>query len=287
MRKLTMIKKIRITNHNERFVRDTTIGKVYDATFHKKGTENAWGALSLEDTLCFRDDVGGKVSIWTCDDVYEVVEEEPTSETKEDDWNTVNWDEIPEDVEAVITFRDVEPSYYKVVDGTLLVQPCRVGGYGESIFSTIEALIPSYEDRCHLRPTPTTQPTPEPPESTQVESSEVEAATTPEFDWGGVDDDVEAVVLYLDDHPDFYKYIGGKLHVQFNRGDKYSRSDCDTICDLSEDYDEGRVLIRPVTETPTHSEPPSIHTILQEAQQAILEHHGVTGKVKFTVECSE
>lgn len=31
----------------------------------------------------------------------------------------------------------------------------------------------------------------------------------------------------------------------------------------------------------------SISTILQEAQQFILKHHGVTGKVSFTVEYSE
>lgn len=116
--------------------------------------------------------------------------------------NKVNWDEIPEDVEAVVTFKCGELSYYKVVDGEVRVQCWRGNPYRFSDDQSLQKLKDTYGDRLHLRPTPTT----EPPESTQVET-------------------------------------------------------------LGENK-------------------PSISTILQEAQQAILKHHGVNGKVMFTVECS-
>jgi predicted metal-dependent HD superfamily phosphohydrolase len=78
MRKVTMtIKKIKITSHGRRAVRDTTIGKVYDVTFHSRGSIDACGYLCQHDSLCFRDDVGDKVAIWTHDPVYVVIEVSP------------------------------------------------------------------------------------------------------------------------------------------------------------------------------------------------------------------
>lgn len=71
------IKKIKITSHSDVAVRDTTIGKVYDVTFHSKGSRDSWGYPCKHDSLCFRDDVGDKVSIWTHDPVYVVIEVSP------------------------------------------------------------------------------------------------------------------------------------------------------------------------------------------------------------------
>lgn len=348
-----MIKKILITNHNDRAVRDTTIGKVYDVTFHKEGAHDAWRHICRKDTLCFIDDKGDKVSILTCDPVYEVVdEEEPESPTGEDEWNTVDWDEIPEDVEAVATFKYDEPSYYKVVDGTLQVQCHRESVFSESLYVRLDSYINVFGDRFHLRPSPITQPTPEPPESTQVESSEVEATTTPEFDWSSVEKDVEAVIVHGGGVRQYFKMDGGLL-LRRNRAvgdweksyyyqtlDEREKCMCDYWCKEAKflrrppatTHPEGNVAckveldhglfkdeldllsrnltpkefewykrvsaqmredllkdfttstIRTGTYTP---KPPSIHTILQEAQQSILKHHGVTGKVSFTVGCSE
>jgi hypothetical protein len=140
--------------------------------------------------------------------------------TNNNNWNTVNWDEIPDDVDAVVTFEHDEPSYYKEVEGELQVQCYRSDSFECSHRRGIESAIEYFGDRFHLRPTPvpqpTVEPTPEPTESTQVESSEVD------------------------------------MYAMFKGADSK----------------------------------PSISTILQEAQQSILKHHGVTGKVKFTITCS-
>lgn len=333
-----MIKKIRITNHNDRAVRDTTIGKVYDVTFHEKSSRDDWGHICRKDTLCFIDDKGDKVSIWTCDPVYEVVDEEkPKPDTEEDNWNTVNWDEIPEDVDAVLTCREAVPSYYKIVGDQLKSQHYRGETFIDSPYEGICDVIKRFGARVHLRPTPIIPPTPSTPESTQVETSEVEATTTPEFDWSSVDSDVEAVIVYKGGVRQYFKMDGGLL-LRRNRAvgdweksyyyqtlDEREKCMCDYWCK------EAKFLRRPpATKVPEEmvpnqagisadligtpfselngiqpfkfdinatwekfdaedgeSKPPSIHTILQEAQQSILKHHGVTGKVSFTVECSE
>lgn len=60
-----MIKKIKIVNHDDHCVRDTTIGKVYEVAHDE-----------VEDTLYFFDDVGDDVMIRINNSVYEVVEED-------------------------------------------------------------------------------------------------------------------------------------------------------------------------------------------------------------------
>lgn len=220
-------------------------------------------------------------------------------------WNTVNWDEIPEDVEAVITYKSDVHTYCKMIGGVLYVQCWRDDMYEDSCIS-LNYAKDRYGDRFHLRPSPLTQPTPEPPESTQVESSEVEATTIPEFDWSGVDDDVDAVVVspqgrFMAAFKEGVNYLligsgSGRWYVtrRSNTIDKYPLEQLKT--------GNGILIRRPTDEV---NKPPvvsiteafekvaeykqstSISTILQEAQQSILKHHGVTGKVKFTVTCSE
>jgi len=231
--------------------------------------------------------------------------------TNNNNWNTVNWDEIPDDVDAVVTFKFDEPSYYKEVDGELQVQCYRRDSFECSRRREIDDVIEYFGDRFHLRPSPTSQPTveptPEPTESTQVESSEVEATTTPEFDWSSVDDDVEAVIVYKGGVRQCYKVDGGVL-LRRNRGGGWEKSHYYQTLDEREkcmcDYwcKEAKFLRRPPAEVDKppvfniaeafeqvakYKQSTSIHTILQEAQQSILKHHGVTGKVIFTVECSE
>lgn len=124
--------------------------------------------------------------------------------------NRVNWDEIPEDVEAVITYEGTCTQLLKTVEGVLKYQ--RVGeleyttSYWYSTLDERENCISHYRD------------------GTATLIRRPPATTTPEVD------------MY-----DIFKSIGSK---------------------------------------------PSILTILQEAQQSILKHHGVTGEVKFTVTCS-
>lgn len=219
MRKVTMIKKIKITNNKARTVfRDTTNGCVYLVIEVPKGAQCPDGTIAVTDGLSFKDDVGDWVDIFKDGRGYEVVEEDKPMTNN--NWNTVNWDKTPEDVDAVVTFKRDEPSYYKVVGGQLEVQGYRGETFHESLYGSIGAVIKRFGDRVHLRPTPITQPTveptPEPPESTQAESSEVD------------------------------------MYAMFKGADSK----------------------------------PSISTILQEAQQSILKHHGVTGEVKFTVTCS-
>ena len=311
-----MIKKIRITNHNDSAVRDTTIGKVYDVTFHSEGAKDSWGFTSHKDTLCFRDDRGDKVSIWTCDPVYEVVDgEEPKSSTEVEGWNTVNWDKIPVDVEAVVTFEHDGHSYYKEVGGQLQVQSYRGHTYYPSVYASIESVIEHYDDRVHLRPTLVTKSAPETHESIQVESSEVKATTTPEFDWSNVDEDVEAVIVSKGKVKQCLKVDDGVLLRRLPlTGEIWEESRYQTLDEREERMchyrdKEAKFLRRPPATTPPEidgfeevkgstdlrlkcraailSNSPSISTILQEAQQSILKHHGVTGKVKFTVTCSE
>lgn len=120
--------------------------------------------------------------------------------------------------------------------------------------------------------------------------------------WGEIPEDVEAIVLYKYDVPSYYKMIEGVLHVQCYRGDTYEES---TNKDYSElQHSEGSALhYRPsgpfspseikflheatdmlykVINT-VEPKQPSISDILQEAQQAILQHHDINGKVTFTV----
>lgn len=227
----------------------------------------------------------------------------------------VNWDEIPEDVEAVVIYRVTEPSYYKVEDGKLYVQCYRDSDYSPSNWSNTSGLLEEFGDQFHLRPSPITQPTPEPPESTQVESSEVEATTTPEFDWSSVEDDVEAVFLHGEGRgqwQQWYKTVDGYVMVRYPPDGAYEESGYDSIQERVNDAisSGAKFHIRPPAITTTEdiglnaaydiykkvaaevdkigdNSKPSLLTILQEAQQSILKHHGVTGKVKFTVTRSE
>lgn len=110
-------------------------------------------------------------------------------------WNTVDWSQIPEDVEAVVAYFPDDPTYYKMEDGELLCQCYRMNNYSQSSWSNFDELVVEFGNRFHLRPTPSIQLTPEPPESTQVESSPVEDTSVPEFDWSTVGDDVGAVIF--------------------------------------------------------------------------------------------
>lgn len=235
--------------------------------------------------------------------------------------NQVNWDEIPEDVEAVVTYLSIPtPNYYKTMYGKLMCQRYRHGEY-EIVNGTLDDLKYNHGYQFHLRPSPITQPTPVTPESTQVENSGVEDTTTPEFDWSSVDDDVEAVCispegeLYAQ-----YKYIEDELYWARPSWEMYKKSKFTSLMSVAyQPNGDGILIRRPPATTPPDNiglnaehdlykkvaaevdtldvssiqtetytpKPPSISTILQEAQQSILKHHGVTGKVKFTVTCSE
>lgn len=300
-----MIKKIKIIKIVDNTVRsalcDTTIGVEYLVTTIAKGTKCPDGITAMEDTISFKDDVGDWVDIFEDGRGYEVVEEDLPMTNN--DWNTVDWDETPEDVDAVVTFKFDEPSYYKEVGGELQVQCYRSDSFECSRRREIDDVIEYFGDRFHLRPTPITKPTPVIPESTQVESSEVEATTAPEFDWSSVEDDVEAVIVSEGEIVQWLKTEDGRLLRTTSHGmiDWWEVSYYKTLDDREKnmcDYgDKGAKLLRrpPAITTPEADmydifkgveSKPSISTILQEAQQSILKHHGVTGKVKFIVTCS-
>lgn len=137
--------------------------------------------------------------------------------------NQVNWDEIPEDVEAVFLHgegRGQWQQWYKVVDGYVMVRYPPEVIYTESLYTTLLDRINDADaaSKCYIRPPATT-----PPEENVTCKVELYEGELPEG------------MISLDEEP----------------------------------------------------KPPSISTILREAQQSILKHHGVTGKVKFTVTCSE
>lgn len=215
--------------------------------------------------------------------------------------NQVNWDEIPEDVEAVVTYDIADDSFFKMIGGKLYTQLWRRHVYRESVWGGYSDIARHFGDRFHLRPSPITQPTTEPPESTQVESSEVEATTTPEFDWSSVEDDVEVVFLHGEGHyqgQQWYKTVDGDVMVRYPPEVIYTESFYTTLLERINDADAGsKCYVRPPAITTPEVDmydifkgvdsKPSISTILQEAQQSILKHHGVAGKVLFTVTYSE
>lgn len=254
--------------------------------------------------------------------------------------NQVNWDELPEDVEAVVTCEGGELLYLKRFDGCLFVKGGGAGPYVERDKGSLGGYMRKFGDQFHLRP----KPTPEPPESTRVETSEVDTTTTPEFDWSSVEDDVEAVIVNEGVTKQHLKTVDGVL-MFFNLSSNYRSWDTCFYKTLDEreatikDFRGGnaKLLRRPPAITPPSENltckvefyegetlkpsttpiegntydiyeeaainfkldadmygifkgadsKPSISTILHEAQQSILKHHGVTGKVKFTVTCSE
>jgi len=301
-----MIKKIKITNNKARLsLRDTTNGCVYPVIEVPEGTKCSDGSIAVTDGLSFKDDVGDWVDIFEDGRGYEVVEEDLPMTNN--DWNTVDWDETPEDVDAVVTFKFDEPSYYKEVDGELQVQCYRSDSFECSRRREIDDVIEYFGDRFHLRPTPITKPTVEPtpvtPESTQVESSEVEATTAPEFDWSSVEDDVEAVIIEDGELFHQLKSVNGRLYHRVVRcgRKRWVMGHYSTLASI-EKYlhllgcGGCQLICRPPAITTPEVDmydmfkgadsKPSISTILQEAQQSILKHHGVTGEVKFTVTCS-
>lgn len=297
-----MIKKIKITNNKGiGFLRDTTVGKVYDITsFTKVGELDSCDVIATHDSLNFIDDVGDDVAIWEYNNpVYEVVEEEQSMTNN----NQVNWDEIPDDVEAVVTYDIADDTFFKMIGGKLYTQLWRHHAYRESVWGGYSDVAGHFGDRFHLRPSPITQPTPEPHESTQVESPEVEATTTPEFDWSSVEGDVEAVITYEGKCKQLFKTVEGVLKYQRVGELEYITSCLYRTLDEREKcishYRDGTATLirRPPAITTSEVDmydifkgvgsKPSISIILQEAQQSILKHHGVTGKVKFTVTCSE
>lgn len=124
--------------------------------------------------------------------------------------NSVNWDLIPEDVEAIVTYDNDVPSHYKMIGGILHVQRYKDGNYHESCSESYDGLEHCYGDRLHLRPSGPFSP---------------------------------SEIKFLHETTDV-------LHEMINTVDPKS---------------------------------PSISDILQEAQQAILQHHNINGKVTFTV----
>jgi len=55
---------------DEIVLRDVTIGKVYVASVHSKGSIDAGGLTCVNDTLCIVDDAGDSVSIWAHDTTF-------------------------------------------------------------------------------------------------------------------------------------------------------------------------------------------------------------------------
>lgn len=122
------------------------------------------------------------------------------------------------------------------------------------------------------------------------------------IDWDEIPEDVGAIVLYKRAEPSYYKVIGGTLRVQLWRGTSYSNSSYKDYDELQY-YEGDRLHRRPngpfspsqikfLHETTdilykmistVEPKQPSISDILQEAQQAILQHHNIRGKVTFTV----
>lgn len=84
-------------------------------------------------------------------------------------WNTVDWSQIPEDVEAVVTFKDCHSSYYKVTNGELFCSCYRGGKFFPSNGNTFKVLLDDYGNRFHLRPTPPANKVDDQPITTEVE----------------------------------------------------------------------------------------------------------------------
>ena len=176
--------------------------------------------------------------------------------------NSVDWDEIPEDVEAIVTYDNDVPSHYKMIGGILHVQLYRDGTYHESCRESYGGLEHCYGDRLHLRP---------------------KLLVSNEFDWDSVDDDIEAVVLSHNGDLSFiYRTIRGELYFAEPQWEELivssvgSLQQVEILCKESENV----FLLRPTVEEESTL---SINDILQEAQQAILKHHNIRGKVTFTV----
>ena len=121
-------------------------------------------------------------------------------------------------------------------------------------------------------------------------------------DWNGIPEDVEAIVLYNYDKPSYYKKIGGVIYVK-DCGDRdYKKSMIISLGDMlrlfgdrlhyrpSGPFSPSEIKFLHETTDMLHKmintvdpKQPSIDDILQEAQQAILQHHNINGKVTFTV----
>lgn len=299
--------KIKIVSHGEECIdrmvlRDTTIGNVYDAVFIKEGTRCPDNIVASEDGYSFQDDVGDWVSIWCSDSTYELVEVTNNNEH----WNTVDWSQIPEDVEAVVTFESMAPNYYKTIDGALKTRDARSTRFIDSVHNNTIELQKEYGDRLHLRPTPSIQPTPEPPESTQVESSQVETTSVPEFDWSTVEGDVEAIIfkghspcqlLKQGKNVLLYKWMGSSHWNESNFYNNIKEREA-RIPEFDGHGGVVKLIMRPPATPPLDKvggeiqveyvtlEKPSIQSILSDAQGLIKKHHNMTGEVKFTIKCS-
>lgn len=178
--------------------------------------------------------------------------------------NSVDWDEIPEDVEAIVIYKYDVPSYYKMIDGVLHVQCWRGRDYKKSGIKDYEELKLCHCNRLHLRPKP---------------------LTFNEFDWSSVDNDIEAVVLSSTGKlTHIYRTIQGNLHFASPEWGELAVSTFGSLQQVEISCkDLGKVfLLRPTGEVEEDSVP-AINDILQEAQQAILQHHNISGKVTFTV----
>lgn len=57
-------------------LKDTTIGKVYEAVFTEKGDMDPDGGRAIEDSITIEDDVGDMATFWFSDTTsYELVEQ--------------------------------------------------------------------------------------------------------------------------------------------------------------------------------------------------------------------
>lgn len=181
--------------------------------------------------------------------------------------NSIDWDEIPEDVEAIVTYYNDVPSHYKMIGGILHVQLYKDGTYHGSCSESYDGLEHCYGDRLHLRPKP---------------------LVSNEFDWGSVDNDIEAVVLSeTGELIHIYRTIRGNLHFANPEWEELSSSAFNSLQQVALSCKEsGNIFImKPINVVGEVEDKyvPSINDILQEAQQAILQHHNINGKVTFTV----
>lgn len=112
--------------------------------------------------------------------------------------------------------------------------------------------------------------------------------TSHSFDWSSVDNDIEAVVLSSNGELiSIYRTIRGNLHFANTGWEELAVSTFNSLKQVELSCkDLGKVfLLRPTREVEEVEDKsiPSINDILQEAQQAILQHHNIRGKVRFTV----
>lgn len=179
-------------------------------------------------------------------------------------WNTVDWSQIPDDVEAVVLRDGVCINTYKRIAGVLHCKVSYSNEWFESAHEDFEELTQHLDGASLLVKRPPATPP-------------LDKMEEPVLHQIRVDTFGSHMKRYEKVYGDAYiKLLTDTLHVT-NKVDEQPVSY--KVEYYEGDLPEGMINLDKVDE----SSVPSIQSILSDAQELIKKHHNITGEVKFTI----